>query len=132
MFYAWNITLPAGKTAATKTKKVLRLGKGVLVKTELVFPTGCAGLVYCTVNDALHQVYPTNPNLALTGNGETIAIPDEYPMQVEPYQLQFHGWNTDDTYQHIITIRLNLIPRIQITRVTLAEVYRLSNLSRPV
>lgn len=132
MYYAWNITLPAGKTTAGKTKKVLQLAKGVLVKTEIVFPIGCAGLVYCTLNDALHQVYPTNPNLAFTGSGETISIPDEYPMPVEPYQLQFYGWNTDDTYQHIITIRLNLIPRIQITRITLAEIYRLSNLSRPV
>ncbi len=132
MYYAWNILLPAGKSSSSKTKKVLQLAKGVLIKTEIVFPTGCAGLVYCTVNDALHQVYPTTPNLAFTGNGETIDIPDEYSMLVEPYQLQFYGWNTDVTYQHIVTIRVNLIPRIQITRVTLAEIYRLSNLSRPV
>jgi hypothetical protein len=131
MFYAWNILLSSGGSAAGKTKQVLQLAKGVITRTEFIFPTGCAALVSCTLNDALHQVYPANPDLAFTGDGEKIEITDEYSMQFEPYQLQFYGWNTDETYDHTVTIRLLLIPRSHIFRVTMAEVYRLSNLSRP-
>jgi hypothetical protein len=31
-------------------------------------------------------------------------------MDTPPYQLQAYAWNTDDTYPHTITIRVELTP----------------------
>ena len=76
MFYAWNLELPFGKTEATQTKLILELEKGTITRFEITFPHGCAGLVYVHVNDALHQVYPKNPDYQFSGNGQTIMSSD--------------------------------------------------------
>ena len=29
---------------------------------------------------------------------------------IEPYELQAYTWNTDDTYDHLIIIRIGILP----------------------
>ena len=132
MFYTWNFTLPTGRTALTRTKQILPLERGTIVKCETVFPSGCCGLVYVHLNHSLHQVYPKNPDYQYVGNGETIVAGDEYEVKDEPYQLEFYGWNTDDTYLHTITIRIQLVPKREIIRLALSEIMRLGNLKKPI
>ena len=132
MYYAWNFTLAADKTEATKTKAVLYLEKGTIVRCEIMFPAGCCGLVYVHINQALHQVYPKNPEYQYIGNGETIISSDEYEIKETPYQLEFYGWNTDDTYNHTITVRIQLVPAKEILRKVIGEVMKYTKLSRPI
>ncbi len=132
MYYAWNFTLAADKTEATKTKAVLYLEKGTIVRCEIMFPAGCCGLVYVHINQALHQVYPKNPEYQYIGNGETIISSDEYEIKETPYQLEFYGWNTDDTYNHTITVRIQLVPAKEILHKVIGEVMKYTKLSRPI
>lgn len=131
MFYAWNVTLPYGKTAANKTKLELLLEKGTITRFELTFPTGCANLAFVHVNDALHQVYPKNPDYQFTGNGITIYSTDEYEIKEPPYTLQFYGWNTDDTYPHTVTIRIQLVPAKEIMHRVLGGLSNIMKVTKP-
>jgi len=131
MFYAWNFTLAANKAEAAKTKHELRLEKGTLTKCEIVFPVGCSNLVFVHINDALHQVYPKDPTYKFIGDGATIVCNDEYEIKETPFTLQFHGWNTDEIYDHTITVRIQLVPAKEILHRVVAEVMRITNLKRP-
>jgi hypothetical protein len=131
MFYAWDILLPKDKAEATKSKYILSMEKGTITRCEVVFPNGCANLVYVHIDDALHQVYPKNPDYKLRGNGETVISNDEYDIKEEPYQLNFYGWNTDDTFNHTITVRIQLVPAKEILHRVVGEVMRLTKITRP-
>jgi hypothetical protein len=131
MFYTWNFTLSAGKSEATKTKKEIILEKGTVTKCEVVFPVGCANLVFIHLNRALHQVYPKHPDYKFIGDGVTISCNDEYEIKEEPYQLEFYGWNTDEIYDHTITVRIQLVPAKEILHKVVGEVMRITKLRRP-
>lgn len=131
MFYTWNFTLPLGKDATQKTKEILSLERGTITRCEVVFPSGCAGLVFCHINQTLHQVYPKNPDYQYTGNGETIMASDEYELKEEPFQLEFYGWNTDEVYPHTVTVRIQLVPKREIIRLAVAEALRFTRLVKP-
>lgn len=132
MFYAWNITLPKGKDIFNKTKWILDLEKGTIIRCEVVFPIGCANLVFVHINQALHQVYPKNPDYQFIGNGVTISSTDEYEIKEEPYQLEFYGWNTDEIYKHTITVRIQLVPKREIVRLAIGEMLRFTRLAKPI
>ena len=131
MYYAWNIMLTRDGSEAGKEKTVLLIEKGTIIRCETVFPSGCAGLVYTHIDHALHQVYPKNPDYQYSGNGESIIATDEYELREEPFQLEFYGWNTDEIYDHTVTIRIQIVPKREITRLALAEILRFINLKKP-
>jgi len=131
MYYAWNVTLTKGNTAATPEKTVFNIENGIITRCDIVFPSGCSGLVYCHINQSLHQVYPKNPEYQFAGNGETISASDEYEVKEEPYQLEFYGWNTDEIYDHTITVRIQIVPKREITRLAMSEILRFQSFSKP-
>jgi len=131
MFYAWNILLTKGNTAATPEKTILIIERGIIVRCEVFFPSGCSGLAYCHINKALHQIYPKNPDYQYAGNGEAIIASDEYEIKEEPHQFEFYGWNTDEIYDHTVTVRIQVVPKREITRLALAEMLRFTNMSKP-
>jgi len=131
MFYVWDFTLPKNRVEATRTRNFLQMERGTITRCEIMFPSGCCGLVFCYINYALHQVYPKNPDHRLSGNGETIVSSDEYELNVEPYQLEFHGWNEDEIYNHTITVRIQLLPKREITRYVIGEIMKLTKLTKP-
>ena len=131
MYYAWNILLERENTSVTPEKTILAIEKGTIIRCETVFPSGCAGLVFCHIDHALHQVYPKNPNYQYSGNGESIVATDEYDIKEEPYQVEFYGWNTDEIYDHTITVRIQIVPKREIVRLALGEILRFTQLKKP-
>jgi len=131
MFYAWDIKLTRGRSKATRQKIVLKLEKGTITRFELVFPTGCCGLVHVHINQALHQIFPKNPDYQLTGNGATIVSTDEYEIKEPPLELDFYGWNTDEIYYHTITVRIQLVPAKEILHKVVGGALRITGLRRP-
>lgn len=131
MFYTWDIKLPNSKTEATKTRQFLWMEKGTVTRFELTFPTGCVGLVFVHIDHALHQVYPKNPLDRLRGNGTTIIATDEYEIKEPPFALEFHGWNTDDTYDHTVTVRIQLVPAKEIIHRVIGGLTDIMKLTKP-
>ena len=131
MYYAGNFTLAAAQSEATKTKEELYLEKGTITKAEIIFPVGCANLVFVHLDDALHQVWPKAPEYKFIGDGAHIVCSDEYEIKEPPFTIQFHGWNTDELYKHIITIRIQIVPAKEILHKVIGEVMKYTKLSRP-
>lgn len=142
MFYTWNITLPINGSEAVQVRETLHLGQGTITRFELVFPVGCSNLVHVYISDGGYQVYPkemvTLPTLAdparqdrFIGDGATIVCTDEYELKAEPYDLLFHGWNTDELYCHKVTIRIQLVPGKEILTKVVSSVMRITKLRRP-
>lgn len=131
MLYAWDVTLTRDNNSLTPEKTILKMEKGTITRCEIVFPTGCCGLVYVHINDGLHQVWPKNPGNQLSGNGGIIASTDEYQIKEPPLELLFYGWNTDEIYDHTITVRLQIVPAKEILHKVVGEVMRITKLKRP-
>lgn len=131
MFYAWNIALATEHDSASPETTILLLEKGTIIRCEVFFPSGCSGLVFVHIDQALHQVYPKNPDHQYAGNGEAIVATDEYELKEEPFQLEFYGWNTDEIYDHTVTVRIQVVPKREITRLALAEMLRFMSLKKP-
>lgn len=109
MFYDFAITVPAGRAESTPVEQVMKLTKGVIHRVEVQFPIGCAALAHCRIYHEEHQLFPTNPPGSFATDGYTIPIDDNFELNTEPYSLKARCWNDDDTYQHIITIRVGVL-----------------------
>jgi len=131
MFYAWNFTLTHGRSATTKTVHELYMEKGTITRVEIVFPVGCANLVHVHLNDALHQVWPKDPQYKFIGDGVVIVCTDEYEIKEPPFTIQFHGWNEDDVYEHTITVRIQIVPAKEILHKVIGGIMGYTKLKRP-
>jgi hypothetical protein len=110
MFYNFAITVPAGTTASKPVMQTLKLTKGVIHRVEIGFPAGCRGYVYLVLNTNGHQLYPTDPEGAFNAEGYTIPINDYFPLDADPYSLKAIAWSPDAIYDHIITVRIGILP----------------------
>ena len=123
--------MTANRTEITKTKQELFMEKGTITRVEIVFPVGCANLVFVHLDDALHQVWPKDPQYKFIGDGAMIVCTDEYEIKEQPFTIQFHGWNTDEIYDHTITIRIQIVPAKEILHKVIGEVMKYTKLKRP-
>jgi len=105
MIYVFPFTVQKNTTQQNQQLKRLKLCYGIIHQIDIVFPTGCVGLVHCHIDDALHQIWPTNPDATFHGDGEVISGKEFYELAVEPFELQLWAWNEDDTYDHTIVVR---------------------------
>jgi len=110
MIYVFDFETTNKYTASNKLKTVLELEKGVTYKMDIVFPPGPAHLLHVQIRDALHSVWPTNPDADFAGDNHTITFDDEYPIVEPPYQLAAYTWNLDDTHVHRVIIRIGVKP----------------------
>jgi len=110
MLYVFPITIPANTPQSAPTKTLLPLTAGTITHVMIQFPSGPVGLAHVFIRNGLNQVWPANPEAYFTSDDETIPWAEEYEMDTPPYQLQAYAWNTDDTYPHTITIRVELTP----------------------
>jgi len=111
MFYEERLTIPANTPEDNPTTKYLEISPGVIHRVQVVFPTGCVGLVHVQVWYEEHQLYPSNPGGSFTGDGVLIEFRDFFEITQKPYRLKLVGWNLDDTYQHTPIIRIGILPK---------------------
>jgi len=111
MFYDFAITVPAGTTEAAPVEQVMKLTYGVIHRVEVQFPIGTQALAHCKIYHEEHQLLPTNPDGDFASDGYTIPIDEHYELFTEPYSLKAKCWNDDDTYAHVITIRVGILPQ---------------------
>jgi hypothetical protein len=111
VLYVLALTIPANTAEASPHEEALKLTDGVITHVEVEFPAGCQGLVHSYARQAIHQVYPTNPDGDLCSDNYVCAWNDYEDIDTDPRVLTIGGWNTDDTYAHTITWRIELTPR---------------------
>lgn len=115
MFYDFHIATPKDTAVDDKLRTRLKLAKGVIVQVSIMFPPGSIGLLYLKVFRGLNQVYPWNADGYIRTSGESINFIDNYALDTKPFELTAITWNLDDTYEHSIHLRFNIMPFEPIT-----------------
>lgn len=105
MFYEQDLIVLADTPASDKKQGVIKLTDGVVHYVSISFRAGCHNMVFATVNRAVHQIFPTNPDGYIKGNDVEIRGRVFYPLFTEPYELDLYGWSPDTAYNHTVTFR---------------------------
>ncbi len=109
MFYEHRLTVPNSTLSTAPVKETVTLVPGTIVGLAVQFPRGCVGLVHAQVHRGAHILWPSNPDSSLSGDAVVIEWQESYDMDTEPYQLTLVAWSDDDTFDHTLTFRINLI-----------------------
>jgi len=110
MFYAWDITVPAGRAESTPLSQTLKLTKGVITGIDVKFPPGCHGLVKVRILHSEFQLVPLSRGEWVTGDGEVVKTDPYFELDTSPYALKFQGCSPTTVYSHVITVRVSLLP----------------------
>lgn len=111
MLFTDKLTLPANTAATSPVDQDLAISRGVISWVSVFFPPGCEGLVHLAVYHRDHRIFPSQESMSLTGDRFPIEWSEYYECYNPPYTLKLRGWNEDDTYQHIVTVRIAILPR---------------------
>ena len=109
MLYEHRLTAPANTASGDPVKLPVTLVPGTIVGLAVQFPAGCMGLVHAQIWRGAHILWPSNPDSGLAANAWVVEWQEDYRMDAAPYQLVLVGWSDDDTFDHTLTFRLNLI-----------------------
>lgn len=110
MFYDFSFTIPKTATANDPEVKVCKLCYGIIHRTTLFWWPGPHGLVHVTVNRALHQVLPTNPEESFHYDNYTHIMDERIPLLEAPYQVELKGWADDCDYDHEVKAGFGILP----------------------
>ena len=108
--FVYAITTPANTAVADKIKTDIKLSQGIIHQLDIVFPPGPQGLCHLTINQALHQRWPSNTDQTFHNDSTTISFKEHLPLLFEPFELQAFTYNLDETYEHEIIIRIGILP----------------------
>ena len=111
MFFAWDITIDKGKEEDDPKTQILKLTKGVITALDVKFPAGCHGLVKVRLFRYESQLVPLSRDEWCTGDAEAVPTEPYYEMEEAPYQLKFVGCSPGTAYDHVVTVRITVLPK---------------------
>lgn len=111
MIYSANITTPANTTQSGLKTTRIHVTKGLVYKVEFYFPSGSAGMMGVAVFDGLFQVWPSSVGEFFIGEDHVVSFDDLYLKEAAPFELQCYTYNTDDTYDHAVSVRIGLMSK---------------------
>lgn len=125
MIYSFSDTIPKLTTRANARRTVMRVTRGIVHKIEIQFPVGCAEVAKCTINDALHQIWPTNSNSYFASDGHVISFEESYEILTRPYVLDLWTWNDSLDFPHTLTVNIGILPKKALIHYIVPEAVRL-------
>ena len=113
MFYPWDITIPANTPEATPIKQKLILTAGIIKNVHIKFPAGCHGMVKVRLFRWGFQLIPLVDGEWITGDDETVPTETYYELSATPFSLMFKGCSPDTSYDHTISVRIEMEPALK-------------------
>jgi hypothetical protein len=109
MIYYYEVITPANTPESSAQVTTLALNRGVITKVNILFPTGCAGLLRARLKRFGRQIFPSSSGESFAGNGTMVEWIDNYELDEEPFVMDLETWNDDDTYQHALYISIEIM-----------------------
>ena len=106
MFYEYAVTVPANTPEGAPIEQEIRTTVGTVTHVGIEFPNGCAKLARCQIFRGGFQLWPLNPDGYIASDGRVIEWDEDYEITDEPTGLTARLWNLDDTYDHVVTVRV--------------------------
>jgi hypothetical protein len=110
MFYDFSFIVPKTATATNHEVLVCKLCYGIIHRVTLFWWPGPHGLVHVTVNRALHQLLPTNPEESFHYDNYTHVMDERIPLLEPPYQVELKGWADSCDYDHEVKVGIGILP----------------------
>lgn len=111
MLFTADVTVTTDHTATNKKEQTLKIAHGIITFVSVLFPSGCHGLVHCAILHHEHQVFPSTENMSLKGDRIPIEWAEYYESYQPPYELKIKAWGVDCDYEHVVTVRVAILPR---------------------
>ncbi len=125
MYYFYPILVTHGTTIDQPVHTVCQIESGTIDYIEVEYPKGCVGLVKAKVLVHAHQLLPWNPSEWLYGDDRVFHIDANESVLAPPYEIEVISYNEDDTYDHQLSVVLNVIRSVQ---QGISQVYTVDNL----
>jgi len=106
-----TITTGANTAITSPKESWIGISRGLVYRSQVMFPPGCCGLAGVKIFEGGHQIYPVSPDEWLVGAGETIDFEDLYMITVLNTDLRILTYNLDTAYDHNIYVRLGVVVR---------------------
>jgi len=110
MFFAWDITIPAGRSETNPLEQTLKLGPGVITRVDVKFPAGCHGLAKVRLFHEEFQLVPLSRGEWVTGDDEAVRADMYFDLTRKLTHLKFRGACAGSTYAHTVTVRVTVLP----------------------
>ena len=111
MLYTKDITFSSGGTVNNQTSSNIKAAKGIIHKIDIVFPSGCEGLVKVAIFLGSNSITPSTAGMTVSGNGEIVTVPEFIELRKDFNIITIKGFNEDDTYDHTISFRIYVLPK---------------------
>jgi hypothetical protein len=111
MIYDLAITVPKNTAKTAPVTEELLVHPGIVKQIDIMFPRGCAGLAHVRIFRSLQQLWPAYEEQSFAGDGFNLSWPEEYHVDDPPYAFDVVCWNDDDTFGHVVTVRMAVLPR---------------------
>jgi len=108
--FRFAITTPVNTTKADPLVTELPLRPGVINLVHVAFPPGPVALAHVAVYRAGSLLWPTNDDDGFAWDNFTLTFNPLERLEVEPFSLQARTWNEDDTFEHLVVLRMNVLP----------------------
>ena len=112
MLYQRDLLIAIGKTAESPAVDTMTLCEGNIIRYSVLFPAGCAGLVYVQIWLGGFQLIPWSRGYWLRGDDHLITGDTNYPVGGPPRELVMYGYNEDTANPHTVTVMLEVSPTI--------------------
>lgn len=130
MLYTTAITAAKGGSEATASDTRIKCSAGIIHHIDILFPSGCAGLVHVCIYHGGHRFFPSSEGMDVAGDNETVRFKEYQPLRKETNYISVKAWNEDDTYDHTVRVRIGVLPEDVLAFGTLMS--RVPNLVRKV
>ena len=107
MHYVKELTVPAGTASGSPARTDVTLAAGTLRSVKILFPPGCARLVFVVIYNGATQIYPKEPATSYAEDAKEIAI-NTFDIFDSAPTLTLRGWAPSTNYAHKITFTFEL------------------------
>lgn len=110
MWFHYTLPVPAGTLEDAPVEKELNLTHGVIKHISIPWDAATNGLVKVRILRFRHQVFPINSDEPACGQGFVEGGEEHIELLEFPYVLKALGYSPDCTFDHKVTILINVLP----------------------
>lgn len=108
MVYVKTVTTPANTQKSTPLRSEIKAISGVIYQFDLYFPPGSYGLAGVKVWNANVALFPIDRDEWFIGDNATVRFDEIRELAVAENVLDVYTYNEDDTYEHVIQVRIGI------------------------
>lgn len=111
MFYVYRHKVLAGDDVDNKQEDNIHLTEGVVHQVDVMFQSGCENQIHVQLWQADRQLWPTNRDESLTGDGTIISFREFHPVAPGNQILTIKSWHTLAIEDKYIEVHLGVLPK---------------------